>query len=500
MGKILIIFLLLVPFLAWAQEAFEGVKEFFQRGGYIVKVEAQRVIVDLGRDKVRIGEEFDVIREGKEIVHPITKQVIGKERERVGSIRIEEVFDGFSYGRLLEGDAKEGERIKLRAENLCFEGKEDTFFKIKALLPELKREPPCIYTIKEMKDGIGVEYKNNPVAFFRSLAPAGIERTSLEDINLLGRSRLLLSLPTLPISSDVCDITGTGREFLIVLFPGRISVYELVKKDIVKRFDYPLPAGVAVGIQCGRIGEGNQDLVLVNMVSGDTASSVILKSVGDSFVPVVRNIPYFMGILNKERAKETFVGQRYDFRNQFGQAVRLSLEGDRLRELGAFLAPRGFRVDSAFYFDDYLIFTDSNGRIRVFKGDGEVFSTEEGFGGSYSYVEIPLEQGKMNFVFNPRGAQVNFLNFRMAFIIKNHAGVVQRFLDILKYTRGEIFVLGEKRKDLLFIKPLRGANFEEALQGILTTRDGRILVITGRTGTFTIRNRGEIYELELRSL
>ncbi|MFN3870995.1 MAG: hypothetical protein ACK4MW_05885, partial [Aquificaceae bacterium] len=161
---------------------------------------------------------------------------------------------------------------------------------------------------------------------------------------------------------------------------------------------------------------------------------------------------------------------------------------------------RGFRVDSAFSFGEYLIFTDSTGRVRVFKGDSEVFSTDEGFGGSYTHVEIPLEQGKMNFVFNPKGAQVKFLDFSFALVIKNHTGVVQRFLDILKYTRGELFVLGEKRKDLVFLKPLRGGNFEESIQVVLTTKDGRILVITGRTGTLAIQNRGDVYELELRAL
>ncbi len=500
--KALILILFLIPLTLKAQEVYEKVGSFFQREGYVVKVEGQKVVVDLGKDKVRVGEEFDLLREGKEIIHPITKQVIGKEKQVVGRIRIEEVQDNFSYARLIEGLAKEGERIKLRVENLCFQGKEETFFKLKALLPELKKEQPCSYTIKELEDGIGVEYRDSPVAFYSAprVGKVGMEKANLEDINLLGKSRLLLSLPSLPLSADICDLTGTGREFLLVLFSGRISAYELVKKDIVKRFDYSLPAGVPVGLQCVKIGDGKEDFVLVNMVAGDSASSLILKGVGDSLVPLIRNVPYLMGVLNKEKPRETFIGQRYNLRTGFGQSVRLSLEGENLREIGAFLAPRGFRIDSAFSFEDYLVFTDSTGRVRVFKRDGEVFSTEEGFGGSYTYVEIPLEQGKMNFVFNPRGTQGRFLDFSFALVIKNHTGVVQRFLDILKYTRGELFILSEKRKDLVFLKPLRGSNFEETIQGVLTTKDGRILVITGRTGTLTIQNRGDVYELELRAL
>ena len=501
MGRLILTFLLFFSFSVKAQEALDKVREFFGREGYVVKVEGSRVLIDLGKEKVRSGEEFDVVREGKEIVHPITKQVIGKEKEKVGRIRVEEVQEGFSHARLLEGSAKEGDRVKLRVESACFDGGDELFFKLKALLPELKRGKACTYDIKELSDGIGVEYKGSPVAFFRVQNPTlGIERARLEDINLLAKSKLLRSLPSLPLSADLCDLTGTGKEFLLILYSGRLEVYELLKNDLVKRFDYSLPAGVPVGLQCGKIGEGNQDYVIVNMVSGDSASSLILKAVGDSLVPVVKNVPYIMGVLDKERPKDSFVGQRYSFRESFGQSVRLSLEREGLKEVGAFLAPRGFRIDSAFYFGNYLVFTDSMGRVRVFRGDGEVFSTEEGFGGYYTFVEIPFEQGKINFIFNPKGTKAQFLNMPMAFVIKNHAGVVQKFLDILKYSRGELFIVGEKRKDLIFIKPLRGGNFEEAIQAVLTTKDGRILVITGRTGTLAIQNRGDVYEVELRAL
>ncbi len=502
MGRIVLIFIFFFSVSVWAQDTLQGLKDFFHREGYVVKVDGNRVLIDLGKEKVRVGEEFMILREGKEIVHPITKQVIGRESQQVGVLRVEEVQDNFSYARLIEGSPREGDRIRLLAKDVCFDGSEDWFFKLRSVLPELKREKTCTYTIKELKDGIGVEYRNSPVAFFQTQQAVvqGIERASLEDINLLARPRLLKPLTSLPLSADLCDLTGTGKEFLLVLFSGRIEVYELLKNDLVKRFDYSLPAGAPIGLRCGKITGDGRDLVLVNMISGDSPNSLILRAVGDSLVPIRRNIPYLMGVLDKNRPKETFVGQRFTFRDRFGQTVRLSLEGENLRETGAFLAPRGFRIDSAFYFGDHLVFTDSTGRVRVFRGDAEVFSTEEGFGSSYTLVEIPLEQGKVNFIFNPPGTKAKFLNFNMAFVVKNHTGVVQRFLDIVKYSRGELFIIGERRKDLVFIRPIRGGNFEEAVQAVLTTRDGRILVLTGRTGTLTIQNRGEVYELELRAL
>lgn len=501
MGKLIVVLTLLFCSSVWAKDVIQSLKDFFEREGYVVKAEDRRVLIDLGKDSVRVGEEFLVLREGRQIVHPVTGQVIGRERQRIGRLVVEEVHEGYSVARLVEGFAREGDRIKLLAENLCFEGSEELFFRVRSALPKLKRGGICTYTVKELKDGVGVEYRGTPIAFFQTPQNVPfIERAGLEDLNLLARPRLIKSLPALPVGADLCDLTGTGKEFLVVLYSGRLEVYELLKNDLVRRFTYSLPAGVPVGVQCGKVSSEDRDLLLVNMISGDSASSLILKTVGDSLVPVQRNIPYLLGVLDKGRPKETFIGQRFNLRDKFGQTVRLSLEGEKLRETGAFLAPRGFRIDSAFYSGDYLVFTDSTGRVRVFKGDAEVFSTEDGFGGSYTLVEVPVEQSKMNFIFNPRGASTRLLNFPVAFVVKNQAGVVQRFLDIVKYSRGELYMIGEKRRDLPFIRPVRGASFEEAVQAVLATRDGRLLVLTGRTGTFAIQNRGEVYELELRSL
>ncbi|RMH81163.1 MAG: hypothetical protein D6674_01260 [Acidobacteria bacterium] len=497
----LILFIFLTLSLIWAQDPLQGIREFLQREGYVVKVEAQRVLIDLGKDRARKGEEFYILREGADIVHPVTKRVIGKEVQKVGRLVVEDVQDGFSHAKVLEGSPKEGDRIRLRAEEICFDGSDEWYFKLSSVIENLQKKKECTYAIREFKDGIGVEFRGSPLTYvaFPKQVPASIGgRVSPEDISLLAKPRLLKALPSVPSSADLCEFVS-GKEFLVVLYSNRIEVYELLKNDLVKRSEYSLPAGVGVGVQCAKISP-NLEYLLVNMVSGDSPSSIVMKAVGDTLAVVQRNIPYFLSVLDKRRPTETFVGQRFSFRDRFGQTVRLSFEGERIKEVGAFLPPRGFRVDSAFYYNDYLVFTDTLGRVRVFRGDGEVLSTEEGFGGSYNFIEIPLEQGRLNFVLNPKGSVVKFLDFQFALVIKNHAGMAQRFFDILKYNRGELFLIGERRKDLLFVKPLRGGTLEEAVQAVLTTRDGRILVITGKTGTLTIQNRGEVYELELKLL
>ncbi len=502
MRRLMMLLALLFSF-SHASDFTEGIKSFFQRQGFVVSVEGDKVIIDLGRGQVRERVFFEVIREGKDIVHPVTGKVLGKERQRIGRVRVVGVQELLSVARIEEGTGiRTGDALKLYAPSVCYSGSEEGFFRISALLEGVKKGTDCPYVIKELRDGFGVEFMGTPVAFYEKPAPVvSLPRAGIEDLNILARSKFIKSLPGIPLSADIGDILGNRKDFLLVLYSGRLEVYELTKNDIILRTRYSLPAGIPVSVVAGKIGDEDKDYILVNMISGDSASSLILKAVGDSLIPIKTNIPYIMGILDKKDPKNTFVGQKFDFSNKFGQTVKLSLVGSELKESGVFASPRGFRVDSAFAYKDYIVFTDSLGRVKVYRGGNELFSTEEGFGGSYTGVQIPVgDQGRMNYVFNPRGTSAQVLGFDVAFVVKNTGGLVQRFLDILKYSQGELYMVGEKKRDLVFIKQVRGATFEETVQAVVRTSDGRILILTGKTGTIPVQNKGDLYELELRLL
>ncbi len=496
MARLIVLFLFLSTF-ALSQDLKESLKAFFEREGYVLKVEGNKILVDI--KDLKKGEELVLYREGKEIIHPITKQSLGRELEKVGSAVVEEVRQNFSVARLVEGkDVKVGDRAKVDIKSVCFEGSEEGFFLVSSVLPKVEKGKNCQYVVKEFERGYGVEFNGSAVAFFEKQT-FGVSRTSLEDINLLVRGKFVKQLSGLPISADVGDVFGDGKEYLVVLYSNRLEVYEILTRDIILKASYPLPAGVAVSLTTAKVGDDKRDYILVSMVSGGKANSVILKVVGGVFVPVVKDVPYLFGVLDKSRPKETFLGQRFETGKGFGNVVRLSLEGDRLRETGAFLAPRGFRIDSAFYYKKYLVFVDGSGRLRVFEGDSEVYSSEAGFDGSYASVELTVE-GRGNFVFYPKASVVNVLNYNFALVPKNTAGSVLKFLDVLKFSRGELVMLGEQKKSFILSKTVRGSEFVEAIQSVVSTRDGRVFVITGRVGTIPVQNKGELYELEFRLL
>jgi hypothetical protein len=54
-----------------------------------------------------------VLREGAPFVHPVTKELLGKVEAAVGKIEIKDVQAGSSSGRIVEGEAREGDSIRI---------------------------------------------------------------------------------------------------------------------------------------------------------------------------------------------------------------------------------------------------------------------------------------------------------------------------------------------------------------------------------------------------
>ncbi len=75
--------------------------------GYVIKVEGERLTLDLGRaHNVRKGMKCHVYREGEPIVHPVTNQVIGKAIDELCEIQLQEVFESYAIATVVK--AKSG--------------------------------------------------------------------------------------------------------------------------------------------------------------------------------------------------------------------------------------------------------------------------------------------------------------------------------------------------------------------------------------------------------
>lgn len=83
--------------------------------GYVIKVEPERLTLDLGRNQgVRKGMKCHIYREGAPIVHPVTNEVIGKTIDELCEAQLTDVFEAYSVAIITKpkaGSVKISDRV-----------------------------------------------------------------------------------------------------------------------------------------------------------------------------------------------------------------------------------------------------------------------------------------------------------------------------------------------------------------------------------------------------
>jgi hypothetical protein len=85
--------------------------------GEILEVQGQNVTLSLGRrDGVLPGLELSLYREGRELYHPKTKELLGRTEEALGRMVIKQVSEAYSTGVITQpGDIRPGDKARVSA-------------------------------------------------------------------------------------------------------------------------------------------------------------------------------------------------------------------------------------------------------------------------------------------------------------------------------------------------------------------------------------------------
>jgi len=107
----------------------------------------------------------------------------------------------------------------------------------------------------------------------------------------------------------------------------------------------------------------------------------------------------------------------------------------------------------------------------------------------------------MKYIFYEKGTPSKLEGLPVFLIGANKESSIEKFFGITKYAYGNLYALdiGGKDNELVYMKKLRGASFEEAIEGIISTKEG-IFVITGKVGTIPIQNNSDIYKISFKVL
>lgn len=82
--------------------------------GTITSVDGHKVIMKIEtKDLVKPGMRLKVLREGSPFIHPVTKELLGMVESTTGKVEIKESGTESSAGIIVEGEAREGDKIRI---------------------------------------------------------------------------------------------------------------------------------------------------------------------------------------------------------------------------------------------------------------------------------------------------------------------------------------------------------------------------------------------------
>lgn len=96
----------------------DQVQAFFPKlSGEVIEVRDQQLTLSLGiRDGLQPGVHLALYREGRELRHPKTGELLGRAEETLGRVLVTQVFEQYSAGTLVEGSGiQAGDKVRLSA-------------------------------------------------------------------------------------------------------------------------------------------------------------------------------------------------------------------------------------------------------------------------------------------------------------------------------------------------------------------------------------------------
>ncbi len=85
--------------------------------GEVIEAQGRRLTLSLGRrDGVQPGLDLALYREGRELKHPKTGEVLGRTEETLGRVSVTQVFEAYSTGSITQGgEVRPGDKVRVSA-------------------------------------------------------------------------------------------------------------------------------------------------------------------------------------------------------------------------------------------------------------------------------------------------------------------------------------------------------------------------------------------------
>jgi hypothetical protein len=238
-----------------------------------------------------------------------------------------------------------------------------------------------------------------PGLFREARKPPPGYRLDLSTLDLGKTMKELLPLPFLVTSMDVCNVVGEGSEDIVVTDGKKVLVYQLTGEQVDFVDEYvPGVAARLLSVQCAELDRTPGQEVIVNQYLNNTFDTAILSYRNGRLQAVQEHIDALLVALDSDGdgVNDTVWGQVYDFNDFFsvGRASLYVFEGGRLRRQERVEVPKVFRATGVALAElagdgrRDLVLIDESRQLRVYRGQQELYRSNDRVGGGYSVAEV----------------------------------------------------------------------------------------------------------------
>jgi FG-GAP-like repeat len=258
--------------------------------------------------------------------------------------------------------------------------------------PEAVARAPESRGRPEVRSGVFKEPRKAPPAYRLDLSTLDLGKTMKE----------LITLPFLVTSMDVCGVIVEGSEDILVTDGKKVLMYQLTGEQVEFIDEYvPGVASKLLSVQCAEIDKNPGQEIIVNQYINNALDTSILTYRNGRLQALQEHIDVLLVAVdtNGDGVNETVWGSPYDLMDFFttGRAALYAFDNGKLRRQERVEVPRVYRATGVTLADlsgdgkRDLVMIDDSRQLRVYRGQQQLYKSNDRVGGSYSVAEVMRE-------------------------------------------------------------------------------------------------------------